>query len=378
MFMSSAAFQSENVSDTINISMLTLELYTPSDDLRPIYVVGNFNGWKPEDETYKMEKIAEGKYRYVFLKKINVSGPLEYKYVKGGWESEELGSNGESAHNRRMEVARGTVRDTVPIWKKHENWYDASFYPKIEIISKRFVLPQLGRRRRISILLPHNYYTTKKKYPVLYLQDGQNLFEDSAPFGTWGVDKKLAYLAQHGKGDFIVVAIDHGGKERINEFSPYDTQKWGEGLGKSYATFLAETLKPYIDKKFRTLTDRLNTGIGGSSMGGLISIYAGLLFPQVFSKFMVFSPSLWISPRVYADATRFYGIPATKIYLYAGGSEGTGMVSNALKLQSSLEKRGLTPGMMQFRLQVDPSGKHNEARWGQEFPMAAEWLFFKD
>jgi predicted alpha/beta superfamily hydrolase len=373
--MSTSVFQSGNASDSNITAMLTLELFTPNDDLRPVYLVGNFNDWKPADDSYKMEKIKEGHYRHIFRKNLEMSEPFEYKYVKGGWESEELSANGTATQNRRMEVAKGKVRDTVLHWKKHEAWYDSKFYPNIEILSKRFVLPQLSRRRRISILLPYNYHITQKKYPVLYLQDGQNLFEDDAPFGTWGVDRQLAYLAQHGKGDFIVVAIDHGGKDRIKEFSPYDTQKWGEGLGKEYATFLAETLKPYIDKNFRTLSDRLNTGIGGSSMGGLISIYAGLLFPQVFSKFMIFSPSLWISPRVYADATRFYNTPATKIYLYAGGREGVGMVSNAQKLKETLEKRGLTPGNLEFRLQVDPHGRHNEARWGQEFPHAAEWLF---
>jgi predicted alpha/beta superfamily hydrolase len=118
---------------------------------------------------------------------------------------------------------------------------------------------------------------------VLYLQDGQNLFENDAPFGTWGVDKQLAALAQRGKGDLIVVAIDHGGKERIKEFSPYDSQKWGEGLGRDYAKFLTETLKPYIDGRFRTQTGREYTGIGGSSMGGLISIYAGIMFPETYS-----------------------------------------------------------------------------------------------
>jgi predicted alpha/beta superfamily hydrolase len=373
--MFSTALSNGSASDVLNLSMLTLELFTPNDDLRPIYVVGNFNDWKPADDSYKMEKMKAGHYKYTFRKQLDLSEPLEYKYVKGGWESEELGADGFSTQNRRMEVAKGKVRDTVSHWKKHEKWYNSKYYPNIEIISKRFILPQLGRRRRISVLLPYNYHITNKRYPVLYLQDGQNLFENDAPFGTWGVDKQLAHLAQNGKGDFIVVAIDHGGKDRIKEFLPYDSTKWGEAMGKEYATFLSETLKPYIDSKFRTLSNRLNTGIGGSSMGGLISIYAGLLFPQTFSKFMIFSPSLWISPRVYVDATRFYNTPATKIYLYAGGSEGVGMVTNAKKLQETLEKRGLSAGTLEFRLQVDPFGRHNEARWGQEFPHAAEWLF---
>lgn len=355
-------------------AMLTLELFTPNDDARPVFLAGNFNGWTTRDERYRMEKIRDGHYRFAFKEPLELGEPLEYKYVKGGWESEELGADGYPPTNRRMEVPRGRVNDVVPNWKKHSAGYDPQFYPDIQIVAKRFDVPQLRRRRRISVLLPWDYKNSPdKRYPVLYLQDGQNLFENDAPFGTWGVDKRLAALAQKGKGDFIVVAIDHGGKDRIKEYSPYHTTKWGEGLGREYARFLAETLKPYIDKNFRTLPDRANTGIGGSSMGGLISIYAGLLHPEVYSKFMIFSPSLWISPRIYAEALHLTAFPATKIYLYAGGKEGANMVANAERFREALVRRGHTK--LEFHLEIDPQGRHNEARWGQEFPRAAEWLF---
>jgi predicted alpha/beta superfamily hydrolase len=210
----------------------------------------------------------------------------------------------------------------------------------------------------------------------LYLQDGQNLFEDGAPFGTWAVDKRLAAMAERGKGDFIVVSIDHGGKDRIREYSPYDTYKWGEGLGRDYASFLAETLKPHIDETFRTLPGREYTGIGGSSMGGLISIYAGMMFPYTFSKFMIFSPSLWVAPNIYHEPTLFSNLPQTKVYLYAGGKEGSNMVPNSKKFKETIEHRGNAPGALQFRLEIDPEGRHNEERWGREFPKATEWLFY--
>lgn len=354
--------------------MLTLELFTQSDDTRPVFVTGTFNGWATKDNRFRMRKIGEGHYQYTFSEPLPASEPLEYKYVKGGWESEELGSDGHPPSNRRMEVPRGKVTDVVPKWKKHGDWYDPGFYPDIQVISKHFSLPQLRRRRRISVLLPWNYDKTDQRYPVLYLQDGQNLFENDAPFGTWGVDKQLAALAQRGKGDFIVVAIDHGGKERIKEFLPYDTQKWGDGLGQEYARFLTETLKPHIDKHFRTLPDRAHTGIGGSSMGGLISIYAGILFPDVYSRFLIFSPSLWVSPKIYQEPFRFTAFDLTKIYLYAGGKEGAGMLGNAQRFKEVLEKHGHHG--LRFRLEIDPQGRHTEARWGEEFPKAVEWLFY--
>lgn len=359
--------------------MLTFEMFTPQDDARPVFLAGSFNDWQTRDSRFQMEKLRDGYYRLNFQQPSQSTfggSPVEYKYVKGGWDGEELSPDGLPTANRRMEMAKGVVSDTVPLWKTHGNWYDPTFYPEIQIVSSKFNLPQLRRRRRISILLPHDYSTSGRQYPVLYLQDGQNLFEDSAPFGTWAVDKQLAALAQRGKGGFIVVAIDHGGKDRVKEFLPFTHLKWGHGMGLEYARFLAETLKPYIDKNFRTLPDRQHTAIGGSSMGGLISIYAGLMFPQVFSKFMIFSPSLWISPRIFAESQILAGLDDTKIYLYAGGREGAGMVSNAQKFRETLARRGMNTALLQLRLEIDPDGHHNEARWGKEFPKAAEWLFF--
>lgn len=356
-------------------AMLTLELFTPDDDARPVFVTGNFNGWATRDEQYKMLKIKPGHYQFTFQDVPPTVDKFEYKYVKGGWEAEELASDGFPPANRSMESPRGKVNDVVPRWKQHSAGYDPQFYPDIQIVSKRFNVPQLRRRRRISVLLPWDYASSTKRYPVLYLQDGQNLFEDTAPFGTWGVDRQLAALAQQSRGDFIVVAIDHGGRDRVREFSPYDSQRWGEGLGQEYARFLAETLKPHIDEHFRTLPDRDHTGIGGSSMGGLISIYAGILFPQVFSKFMIFSPSLWAAPKVYFEPVRFSPFATTKIYLYGGGKEGSGMIPNIRRFKESIEKRGYDPAQMQIKLIADPQGRHHEPRWGEEFPRAVEWLF---
>lgn len=354
---------------------LKLELFTPDDDTRPVFLTGNFNGWATRDERFKMMKVKEGVYEYTFDTVPPMVEAFEYKYVKGGWEAEELAQDGYPPANRRMEIPKGKVRDVVPKWKRHSAGYDPKFYPDIQILSRRFNVPQLRRRRRISVLLPWDYQQSGKRYPVLYLQDGQNLFEDNAPFGTWGVDKKLAALAGAGKGDFILVAIDHGGRDRIKEYMPYTHQKWGEGLGMDYARFLAETLKPYIDSHFRTLPDREHTGIGGSSMGGLISIYAGLLFPQVYSKFMIFSPSLWAAPKLYFEPVRFSPFSETKIYLYAGGKEGAGVLSNVYRLKESMENKGYDHSRLKIQVASDPNGRHTESRWGQEFPKAVEWLF---
>ena len=157
--------------------------------------------------------------------------------------------------NRQLWTFNEKVLDHVPRWRVDGLDYPSDKLPLIEILSEDFEIPQLIKTRRISVLLPYNYHETDQHYPVLYLQDGQNLFDEYAPFGNWAVDKKLAVLAEKGLGDIIVVAIDHAEKDRIAEFTPSFKTKLGRGDGKKYVRFLADTLKPYIDKNFRTLPD---------------------------------------------------------------------------------------------------------------------------
>ena len=350
---------------------LTLQLFSPNDDARPVWITGNFNDWKVRDERFLMVRKGAGMYEFTFKRRPTADEPVEYKYIKGGWEAEELNAAGLPTQNRRLEMPGGKVFDVVPKWKVA----GSVFYPQIEVISTRFNIPQLKRRRRISVLLPYNYHETDRRYPVLYLQDGQNLFEEHNAYGTWGVDKSLARLAEIGRGNLIVVAIDHGGRDRIREFSPYPSNNWGTGLGREYVRFLVETLKPHIDQNFRTLADRDNTGVGGSSLGGLISIYAGLMFPHSFSKLMVFSPSLWAAQKIFFEPIRFFVPVPTKIYLYGGGKEGANMVGNISRFRETVARRGFDNRVIDFNVQIDPDGKHNEGRWGHEFPKAAEWLF---
>ncbi len=250
--------------------------------------------------------------------------------------------------------------------------------PIIEIIEEEYEIPQLGRKRRISALLPHNYYETDYHYRVLYLNDGQNLFDENAPFGNWAIDQSLAMLAERDMDDVIVIAIDHGGEDRITEYLPYFDPQVGKGQGELYIRFLEETLIPYVNKKYRTLTGRDHTGIGGSSMGGLISLYAGLNHQDTFAKLMVFSPSLWIAPKIFKQAANFHPELPTDIYIYAGGEESKNHLPNVTRF-----KKRLLDGKHQFdhlrmHLSLNPVGTHSEYFWRSEFPMALEWLYFSE
>ena len=249
------------------------------------------------------------------------------------------------------------------------------FYPKIEILDEAYEIPQLGRKRRISVLLPHNYYETDKRYPVLYLHDGQNLFDEYAPYGNWGVDKALNRLAYQGYEDVIIVAIDHGGVLRIQELLPYVTPRYTEAEGDLYLRFMLEDLKPMIDNRFRVLPGRAFTGIGGSSLGGLLSLYAGFEYPNIFGNMMIFSPSLWISEEIYKRAKSFQPGGPTDIYLYAGGMESANHYGQVLRLDNILqEKRKYDDFDIIFS--HNPSGQHKEIHWGQQFPLALKWLYF--
>ena len=351
------------------------EVHTPIDDDRPIYLVGPFNDWQV-DPRFQLRQAAPGRHTLPWPLSSPPSLPLEYKYVKGNWDGEEVDPYGSQVNNRLLSEPQPKIVDTVPRWKSEGRAYKPELLPRIQIIDEHFEIPQLIKTRRIAALLPHDYDRSERRYPVLYLQDGQNLFDDYAPFGNWAVDKRLAVMAERGTADLIIISIDHAESERIAEFTPSYQTRLGPGDGKKYVRFLADTLKPYVDKHFRTLPDRQHTGIGGSSMGGLISIYAGLMYPEVYGKLMIFSPSLWVAPNIHFHAINLEESLPTRIYLYAGGAEGANMIPNVERYREALEKNGLRGTPPEFRLSVDPQGQHNEERWGREFPLAAEWLFF--
>ena len=340
----------------------------------PVYVIGNFNDWNESDLSYEMKSVGEHLFE-LQLPVSEIEFPIKYRYHQGDWKNVELDEFGNLPPKRIIEGPQYEAVDHVPRWMKDGLTYNPDLLPKINVISDDFHIPELNKTRRISALLPYDYDQSDRKYPVLYLQDGQNLADENAPFGNWAVDKKLAVLKELGLGDIIVVAIDHGGKDRIKEYQPFKVKSWEKGDGKRYADFIVNTLKPYIDENFRTMRDRENNGIGGSSMGGLISIYAGLMFPEVFSKLMIFSPSLWASPRIFQNALDFGHEEGTRVYLYGGAKESDDMVKDIQRFKKWLLKSRSTGKSPEVKVAVNELGEHNESYWGKEFPFALKWLF---
>jgi predicted alpha/beta superfamily hydrolase len=236
------------------------------------------------------------------------------------------------------------------------------------IIDKAFYMPQLNRYRRIWLYLPPNYKTSGKRYPVLYMHDGQNLFDDQTAFSDeWCVDETITAA----KEKCIVVGIDNGGMHRINEYSFHDTEH-GKGEGGAYLSFIAHTLKPYIDTTYRTIPDAKHTGIAGSSMGGLISFYAGLYFPQVFGNIGVLSPSFWIMPDIHQEAQRELSKNpdvTQRYYFYAGVQEGHGMIKDVKEMIRLLKNFP----HHSVKAKINPHGTHSEIHWRDHFPEFYQW-----
>lgn len=352
-------------------------LRTEEDDLRPVYLSGNFNNWATQDLRFKMQKIKEGEYEYSFPAELEMYGELIYKFTKGDWSEVEIDMHGNRTPNRHWNDDRSVKVERVAKWRK--NWlpYRPSQLPQIHLISEEFEIPQLNKTRKIWALLPHDYDSSTEHYPVLYLQDAQNLFNENAEFGNWQIDKKLAVMSDYGIGKVIIIAVEHGEKERLLEYNVGKTVL-GKGQGKQYIRFITDTLKPFVDRTFRTKTEREFTGIGGSSMGGLVSIFSGLMYPEVFGKLMIFSPSLWVIPKIKLGFLDIFEPMDTRIYLYAGGDESETMVEHVTKFRKRLLKRESLQGKMNVRLSINEHGKHNELYWSDEFPKAIEWLFFSD
>jgi predicted alpha/beta superfamily hydrolase len=242
------------------------------------------------------------------------------------------------------------------------------------VMDENFAMPQFNRTRRIWLYLPPDYETSGKNYPVLYMNDGQNLFDAATSFaGEWEVDETLNYLYNQGREVPIVVGIDNGGEYRIGEYTPWPHIVYGGGEGDLYMQFIIQTLKPFIDEQYRTLPGREYTGIMGSSLGGLISHYGALQYPEVFSKAGIFSPSYWWSASVWPFTSGVENPGEMQLYLMCGGNEGQGTINNMLNMQDTLLAAGF--GAEEISTKVIPGGQHNESLWRQDFGEAYLWLF---
>lgn len=346
---------------------------TPKNDT--IYLASSINGWDTHSSKFVFRPGNSGKY---ILNLPNGVDSFEYKICRGSWLNVEVNANGTDIPNRYFVKANNdSVFISIKAWRDlvPKKQMTSTATKSVRFLPTIFEIPQLNRKRTIRLYLPPNY-STGGLFPVIYMHDGQNLFDNATSFaGEWKVDEILDSLYTYRGFSAIVVAIYNDEKERINEYSPWKNDSLGiGGDGDKYVKFIVNTLKPFIDRHYRTLSGRENTAIMGSSMGGLISLYAALEYPDVFGKAAIFSPSLWFSPKMNIYLQKYKRKKVQQLYFLVGEKEGVGMVEDLNRTLELLKNAGFDDEYY-VKTKIAPDGRHAEWFWSREFGEAIRYLY---
>ncbi|MGQ8869798.1 alpha/beta hydrolase [Myroides sp. TSA_177.3] len=348
-----------------------------------IYITGNFNRWNPQEERYILQPKQGKTGEYSITLHDIPAGVLEYKFTRGSWQTLECSSQGRliNLHDYVIDQDQ-TLQEKIVAWRDQ---YPASTAPEQLIVLENFIMPELHRTRAIRIYLPKNYKTAQQAYPVWYMHDGQDLFDEASSEGRlgpveWGIDETVERLGDQ----YIIVGIDHEYEKnrREKEYAFFPTIQTPIAEGKQYLAFIVQTLKPYIDANYRTLKDKEHTGIAGGSLGGLISLYGGLTYPTVFGKVGVFSPSLWQDQQqiqAYMDgftAEHIQQLQEQHYFFYAGGREnrkiGQGEVVHMDQDVQAFVQQVEARFQLRKEVKIDPMGKHGAWYWQQAFSWMIE------
>lgn len=346
-----------------NILLLLSQLPANHPDSSTIYVAGSFNGWNPADPSYVL---TPGK-----ALAIPAGRNLEWKLTRGSWQTVECSSTGTDTPNRQWTPGE---HDTLHI--KVEGWKDLLTPVPVSTRSENvveiseFPVPQMGTSRNIWVYLPQGYASTADRYPVLYMLDGQNLFDERTSFaGEWQVDETLNRLEDSIGLAVIVVGIANGESERLAEYTPWPHERHGGGKGQATVDFITKSLKPFIDSTYRTQPAAETTGIAGSSLGGLLALYAGLSQPGVFGRVGALSGAYWVNKEVYSFAARNPPAPNCRMFVCAGLKESDLIVHGNRQLMKKL-------GTGKNIHYLEHEGReHHEPYWRDTMAEMVRWLF---
>lgn len=373
----------------------------------PIYLAGNFNGWNPGDASYKLQPQSDMRWR-IEIKKPAVD-KMEFKFARGSWELEELDADLKPIANRTLapidvsKLAPGEqpkIELVVPRWGDQRPEFQerarASGYQPVKAtgtIRKLQVMGgaagAVGKARDLLVWLPPGYddaANATKKYPVLYLHDGQNLFEKHAGApGEWGVDETAHDLISKGMmRPTIIVGIPHAGSTRISEYLPVNAIQGVTAQGDRHVQWLLEEVKPRVERSFRVLEGPENTGIGGSSLGGAISVLAVSKHPDVFGILLAESLPLRTGrAEAWEGLLDSVKVWPRRVFVGMGGKEygsgpdgttrNTSLLTAIKSFDSRMEKAGLGPDRRV--LVIDPAAEHNEMAWAKRLPQALSFLY---
>lgn len=335
-----------------------------------VFVAGNFNDWNPAGKAYALHEEDE---KLALTLPAVPAGVYEFKFTRGSWLKVACSKTGADLPNNVIKINSDTIiYCQIDAWKDDfssvEKKHTAS--KNVYTVDTSFYMPQLERKRKVSIYLPEDYQQSYRRYPVLYMHDGQNLFDEYlAGYGEWGVDECLDTLMKKLGRECILIGIDNGPR-RMNEYNPFYFEKFGQGEGEAYVNFLVETLKPFIDSKYRTKPDKENTIIAGSSMGGLISYYAVLKHPNVFGKAGIFSPAFWTADSIKAMTDSLGSKVHGMLFFYMGGQEGDRYLAD---MDDICDRLGSISPSFIYKA-IDAPGTHNEKAWRKWFAEFFSWI----
>jgi predicted alpha/beta superfamily hydrolase len=275
-----------------------------------------------------------------------------------GWRLQAGRDREEEARLREIHTLAGTV-------ERHPEFRSAA----------------LGTTRRVWVYLPPQYAAEPgRRFPVLYLQDGQNAFDGATAFlagKEWQADETVERLSAQGRIEpLVVVAVDNGGERRAFEYLPTRDPRVGDGGGADlYGRMLVEELKPWVDARYRTRPGREDTGLAGSSFGGIVSLYVGLRHPAVFGKVAALSTSVWADDRhIVRFVEELPEKPETPIWIDIGTREGGKAVTDARALRDALVRKGWREGIDLRHVEAEGAA-HDEVAWAKRLPAVLEFLF---
>ncbi len=366
---------------------LSIIVTPPADYNRKdtVHIVGNFNNWSLSGTGAYLLKYKAGK---LLADVPNSQQNMFFTFVRNSdWQSMPSRTTGNSLCNFLHKKSEGIdhIKISIPAWKDDTPTKIAT---KTQVgnvkIIKQFSMPQLDRQTDISLYLPPSYKeNNQQKYPVLYMLDGQNIFDDSTAYSDeWLVDESLERLTSTGKlNEFIVVGIANGPR-RWNEYNPWNYKSWDAqveeiGEGDKTITFIRDTLKPFIDKNYRTKAENTSTGLAGSSLGGLMALYGAIEYSDVFGIVAAFSPSLAVENMagnnvLFEALSNKKKMDKVKIYADMGKVE-YGTYEKVEFLQQLLLESGVSE--KNLKIVKDDLGRHCELDWSKRFPSAVTWLF---
>lgn len=358
----------------VTLRITSLPSNTPLNST--IYIAGAVNNWNAASDQYIMEPDGTGNWTITIPEE---TGTSEYKFTRGSWAAVEGNATGNYLPNRTFTFTGipQTINVTIASWEDlGGSGTTSTAAANVQILNNSFFMPQLNRNRKIWIYLPPDYSSTTKNYPVLYMEDGQNLFDNATSFsGEWHVDETLNTLYSQGDYGAIVIGIENGGSLRINEYSPWVNAQYGGGEGDSYVQFIAQTLKPYIDANYRTLPQPQFNALIGSSLGANISAYGAVKYPQYFSKVGLLSPAFWFTLSQMSDyiTTSTNDLSSLRIYFVAGQTESDDMVQDINTIKNNFYTKNVATSNIFTK--IDSYGTHTESYWSGEFAATYNWLF---